>query len=357
MPVYLDDADAGEIPAVLKGYPRFHLNKLSLDDAGSDYVNLYRLLTKQPSAGKVDIGEIHKSPPLTQRERQMDFTQPVEQILAGVVDVKSDTRAILEKTVFMAYRRTTAPWALAIFQNLIHHGYDVFYDFTGIASGDFERVILENIKARAHFLVLLTPSALERCGDPSDWLRREIETALQSQRNIVPIMLEGFDFSSPAIAKHLTGKLTTLKNYNALHVPAEYFHEAMTRLREKYLNVPLDAVLHPPFVNAQQVAKDADANVVKEKEVTGQEWFEQGYEGNSPTEAARALRTFANAPGLSEDANQLRLALILEVIKAEGAPIPAAIASFIRDSRPETEELQAKVARRLGLIPQTVGKS
>ena len=84
----------------------------------------------------------------------------------------------IEKTVFLSYRRTNIPWALAIFQNLTHHGYDVFFDYNGIASGDFERVILGNINARAHFLVLLTPSALERCGDPADWLRREIETAL-----------------------------------------------------------------------------------------------------------------------------------------------------------------------------------
>src|SRR5205809_2011470 len=100
--------------------------------------------------------------------------------------------ARIEKTVFMSYRRTNAPWALAIFQYLTHHGYDVFIDYSGIASGDFESVILGNIKARAHFLVLLTPSALERCGEPGDWLRREIETALELKRNIVPLMLEGF---------------------------------------------------------------------------------------------------------------------------------------------------------------------
>src|SRR5271166_2223435 len=98
----------------------------------------------------------------------------------------------IEKTVFISYRRTNVPWALAIFQNLTQHGYDVFFDFSGIASGDFENVILENIHARAHFVVLLTPSALERCGDPEDWLRREIEAALESRRNIVPLMLEGF---------------------------------------------------------------------------------------------------------------------------------------------------------------------
>ena len=37
----------------------------------------------------------------------------------------------------------------------------------GSGSGDFERVILENVNARAHFLVLLTPSALERSGEPT----------------------------------------------------------------------------------------------------------------------------------------------------------------------------------------------
>jgi hypothetical protein len=74
----------------------------------------------------------------------------------------------IEKTVFISYRRTIVPWALAIFQVLTHHGYDVFFDYTGLVSGDFESVILENVRARAHFLVLLTPSALDRCGDPND---------------------------------------------------------------------------------------------------------------------------------------------------------------------------------------------
>jgi len=74
--------------------------------------------------------------------------------------------ARIEKTVFVSYRRTDESWGLAIFQDLTQHGYDVFIDYDGIASGNFETVILENIRARAHFLVLLTPAALERCGDP-----------------------------------------------------------------------------------------------------------------------------------------------------------------------------------------------
>jgi hypothetical protein len=162
----------------------------------------------------------------------------------------------VEKTVFISYRRTDESWGLAIFQDLTQHGYDVFIDYDGIASGNFGAVILENIRARAHFLVLLTPTALERCSDPEDWMRREIEAALDSQRNIVPMLLEDFKFGTPATASHLTGKLAALKKYNGLPIPKGYFSPAMERLRNKFLNVQVDAVLHPTSDSAQQVAKE-----------------------------------------------------------------------------------------------------
>ena len=60
----------------------------------------------------------------------------------------------IEKTVFISYRRTNFPWALAIYKDLHNDGYDVFFDYQSIDSGDFEKIILENIKARAHFIVV-----------------------------------------------------------------------------------------------------------------------------------------------------------------------------------------------------------
>ncbi len=162
----------------------------------------------------------------------------------------------VEKTVFISYRRTDFPWALSIFLELTQHGYDVFFDYSGIASGAFERVILENIYSRAHFLVVLTPTALERCANPDDWLRLEIEAALDRQRNVVPLMLEGFDFYAPAVATQLTGKLAVLRKYQGLNIPWDYFLEGMGKLRDQYLNVPLDAVLHPASLVARRAATD-----------------------------------------------------------------------------------------------------
>jgi formylglycine-generating enzyme required for sulfatase activity len=169
--------------------------------------------------------------------------------------------ARVEKTVFLSYRRANTPWALSIYQDLTANGFDVFFDYKGIASGDFESVILENIRARAHFLVALTPSALERCADHGDWLRREIEEAIECRRNIVPMLLEGFDFGASAVASQLTGRLAELKKYNGLTLPIEYFDAAMERLREKFLNVPVDTVLHRVSAFAREAAMDQQAAV------------------------------------------------------------------------------------------------
>lgn len=188
----------------------------------------------------------------------------------------------IENTVFISYRRTNLPWALAIYQDLTAHGYDAFFDFESVNSGDFEQVILGNIRARAHFVVVLTPSMLERINEPNDWVRREIETALDEKRNIVPLFFEGFNFGTPSIANQLNGKLEQLKKYGGFDVPASYFSEAMDRLRKRYLNVALDAVIHPVSssvqrkVEKQQVAASKETQV-EEKELTAQEWFEKGY--------------------------------------------------------------------------------
>ncbi len=212
----------------------------------------------------------------------------------------------VEKTAFISYRRTNAPWALAIFKDLTHHGYDVFFDFEGLTSGYFETVILENIRARAHFLVLLTLSALD------DWLRREIETALDSRRNIVPVMLEGFDFSKPPISSQLTGKLSTLKSYNALHVPVYYFSEAMARLPKKFLNVPLDVVLHPASSLALRAAGHHQALAhaapeVEKRALEAVRWCERGSDALFKGDIDEALRDFDEAMRLKPDYADARL--------------------------------------------------
>jgi tetratricopeptide (TPR) repeat protein len=212
----------------------------------------------------------------------------------------------IENTIFISYRRTNSFMARAVYQNLTARGYDVFFDYEGVNSGDFEQIILGNLRARAHFLVILTPSALERCSEPGDWLRREIETAIDEKRNIVPLFFEGFNFGSPSIGQYLTGRLAVLKSYNGINVPADYFDEAIDRLVKRFLNIPLDAVLHPLSQNARKGAEAQQAalektETVTEKELSAEEWFEKGYKAGEAKDHVEAIHCYTEAIRLKPD--------------------------------------------------------
>jgi len=187
-----------------------------------------------------------------------------------------------EKTVFISYRRSVSAFiARAVFQDLRYNSFDVFMDVESINAGAFDTVILNQIAARAHFLVVLTPGAVERCAEPGDWLRREIEHAMALERNIVPLMVNNFDFRDAE--KYLTGKLETLSRYNALHVPHDYFEEAMSRLRTRFLKaVPGQIEITPPPTSEQPVVqhKIAEAEnqpAPSEAELSAEQLYDRGH--------------------------------------------------------------------------------
>ena len=79
--------------------------------------------------------------------------------------------------------------------------------------------------------------------------------------------------------------------------------EAMGRLRDKFLKVSLDAVLHPASVLAQQAARDQkaaalSAPTVLVEELTATEWFERGFKAADPDEK---LRCYSEAIRLRPD--------------------------------------------------------
>nr|VFJ75517.1 MAG: NB-ARC domain-containing protein [Candidatus Kentron sp. FW] len=97
------------------------------------------------------------------------------------------------KTVFLSYRRSTGrAFAHTIKRGLTRRGYDCFLDESTLESGPWPEQIQREIPARAHFLLLLTPGALERCNDEKDWVRREYLLAARKKRNIVPVGEESF---------------------------------------------------------------------------------------------------------------------------------------------------------------------
>jgi len=181
-------------------------------------------------------------------------------------------------TVFISYRRSVSAYiARAIYYDLKQNGYDVFMDVESIDSGQFDTIILRQIEARAHFLIICTPGTFERVTESGDWLRREIEYALDNGRNIVPIITADFKFAKETNAL-LTGKLADLPRYNAVNAPHDYFEEAMTRLRTRFLKLPVGVSITPtPAIDRSAVAaKQAKVESQPKptvKELSAEEYF------------------------------------------------------------------------------------
>lgn len=107
--------------------------------------------------------------------------------------------------------------------------------------------------------------------------------AMDEKRNIVPLMMEGFDFGSQSVKEALSGKLATLNRYNGLRLVADYFFEAMEKLRGRYLNVALKDVPLKSVSEEIKRTNQAQKNFANEAakvdiiQLTAEEWVERGY--------------------------------------------------------------------------------
>ncbi|KOC70905.1 Sterile alpha and TIR motif-containing protein 1, partial [Habropoda laboriosa] len=102
--------------------------------------------------------------------------------------------------VFVSYRRSNGSQLASLLKvHLQLRGFSVFIDVERLEAGKFDNNLLQSIRQAKHFLLVLTPKALERCIQDSeckDWVHREIVAALQSQCNIIPI-IDNFQWPEP----------------------------------------------------------------------------------------------------------------------------------------------------------------
>ncbi len=109
-------------------------------------------------------------------------------------------------------------------------------DVEKVDSGRFENVILNELGCRPHFIVILEPDSVQGWLDPADWLRRAIERSIQLERNVIPLLVNGFQFTE--VADYLVGDLPKLREYNPLTIPHDYFDAAMELLKTRFLQQP-----------------------------------------------------------------------------------------------------------------------
>ena len=131
---------------------------------------------------------------------------------------------------FLSYRRESgAETARLIRSELRTRGLKTFLDVEDLGASHFDERLLRRIEEAPNFILVLSPGALDRCGSPNDWLRREIAHAITNQRNIVPILKEGFSFPG---RETLPQDLVELPRYNSVVYSHAYFKATINRVLE-----------------------------------------------------------------------------------------------------------------------------
>lgn len=131
--------------------------------------------------------------------------------------------------IFISYRREGgSEMAKHLRDTLTERGYRVFLDVESLGRGPFNTALYDVIDNARDFLLILSPGALDRCFNEGDWVRHEIERALEKGKNIVPVMLKDFAFPET-----LPDSIDSIRMQNG---PAgtniEYYDAYVTRLEE-----------------------------------------------------------------------------------------------------------------------------
>jgi len=129
---------------------------------------------------------------------------------------------------FISYRRNkSADPARLIRNELQSRGYEAFLDIEDLGAHYFDDRLLHEIEKVPNFVVILTRGSLKACGDPEDWLRREIAHAIRTGRNIVPVLMDHFKFPKQA---ELPDELRELPRHNGVTYNRDYFDATIKRL-------------------------------------------------------------------------------------------------------------------------------
>lgn len=97
--------------------------------------------------------------------------------------------------IFISYRRDGGAQYARILQLMLQQrGYKVFLDYDELTDGVFSEKIISAIKVAPVFMLVLSKGSMTRCANEGDWVRREMATAIEEHKHIIPINPDnGFD--------------------------------------------------------------------------------------------------------------------------------------------------------------------
>lgn len=137
--------------------------------------------------------------------------------------------------IFISYRRTAYDTAYMIAEKLRCSKYSVFLDVDMLRAGRFDEQLVEVIQKCKDFIIVLPPKAFDRRMDDNDWIYREATWAMRTNKNIIPVMLDGFEWPF-----EMKEEKNGLLHHQAIIVNREeYFDTFIQRLQSRLISEPV----------------------------------------------------------------------------------------------------------------------
>ncbi len=135
--------------------------------------------------------------------------------------------------IFISYRRDGGELlGQLLHDRLTQEGYSVFFDVESLRSGKFNDELYRVMEECTDVIVVLPPNALNRCSEPEDWVRKEISFCIAKKKNIIPVMMRGFEFPEA-----LSSDINDIRNYNGITAnEISSFPYVLEKLTEKFLH-------------------------------------------------------------------------------------------------------------------------
>ena len=144
--------------------------------------------------------------------------------------------------IFLSYRREDKHIARMLKESLARKGYRVFLDLDELQDGVFDERILTAIDTAPIYMLIMTEHSFDRCANPQDWVRQEIEYAIAKGKTIIPININNQFQHYPAdMPAHLQQALS-MHQYSAIDTGQLYQESVDKLLRER-----VKPTLTPPF--------------------------------------------------------------------------------------------------------------
>lgn len=162
--------------------------------------------------------------------------------------------------IFISYRRDGGQDAAKLLvEKLRQDKYKVSFDQENLGNGNFNEQLLKRIEECEDFILICDAKVFEKTiedKEGKDWLRIELAKALELDKNVIPIMLTGFN----AFPKDLPSDIDKVRYKNGPQYSIAYYETFYERLKQFF-----KAAVSDDNVMFKEASKPLKVNLLLER--------------------------------------------------------------------------------------------